>query len=345
MRRSALRAAAAVSGALLLAGCGVGIQDLPLGRSVPGDNYTVTLQLAHADGILIGADVRTGQRVIGRVSKLSTDTVGAAVDLTLASSVELPDNVEAAVELPSALGSPFVRLRVPPEPSSTPLSNGDVIVEERTEIGPQIESALAALGTVLTGSGFAQLQTVIDELNTAFAGRPQEVRGLLDTMTTLTGAAIDNRSDFVAAVDLAQDVSGQLVAQQDVLDECLETVPQATTLLAQQRDRLSSLLESSARLAEHADVVLSSAALDGMVEDGATVLATLRAYNSRIGETLANMNTFLGNFDRAAKGDYLTFDGTLDIPAGIENLLTGGLAPDAAHGPGTLRALLSGGAG
>ncbi|WFR72578.1 MCE family protein [Prescottella defluvii] len=335
--------ATAAGGALLLTGCGVGIQDLPLGRSVPGESYTVTVQLAHADGILTGAEVRTGQRVIGRVSRLSTDTVGAAVDLSLSSAVELPDNVEAAIELPSALGSPFVRLKIPQEPSGTELADGDVIVQSRTEIGPQIESALATLGMILTGSGFDQLRTVIDELDTAFAGRSQIVRGLLDTMTELTGTATEHRDDFGAAIDLARNISAQLVEQQDVLDGFLDTVPEATTVLAQQRDRLAPLLESSARLAEHADVVLSSTSLDGIVADGATVVETLRSYNSRIGETLTNMNTFLGNFDRAVKGDYLVFDGTLDIPAGIENLLTGGMT-SRPSGASSLQTLLSGGA-
>ncbi|MDH6282438.1 MCE family protein [Prescottella agglutinans] len=343
MRRRVLAATAAAGGALLLTGCGIGIQDLPLGRSVPGENYTVTVQLAHADGILTGAEVRTGQRVIGRVSGLSTDTVGAAVDLSLSSTVELPDNVEAAIELPSALSSPFVRLKIPQEPSGTALADGDVIVQSRTEIGPQIESALATLGTILTGSGFDQLRTVIDELDTAFAGRSQKVRGLLDTMTQLTGTATEHRDDFGAAIDLARNISAQLVEQQDVLDGFLDTVPEATTILARQRDRLAALLESSARLAEHAEVVLSSTSLDGIVADGATVVETLCSYNSRIGETLTNMNTFLGNFDRAVKGDYLVFDGNLDVPAGIENLLTGGMTARPG-GAGSLPTLLSGGA-
>ncbi|RDI28153.1 phospholipid/cholesterol/gamma-HCH transport system substrate-binding protein [Rhodococcus sp. AG1013] len=335
----------ALAGALAATGCGTGIQDLPLGRSVPGDNYTVSVQLAHADGLL-GADVRHGQRVIGRVAHLSPDTVGAVVDLNLTSSVELPDNVEAAVELPSALGSPFIRLREPEQPSGTALSDGDVIALSRTEIGPQIESALATLGAVLTGSGFDQLQTVIGELNAAFDGRPQQVRNLLDTVTALTGTATQHQQDFDAATDLAADISRQLVAQLDVIDGFLDTAPETVTILAGQRDRIASLLDSSARLAEHVDFVTSqsSTGLGAVLGDTATVLASLRSYNSRIGETLANMNSFLGNFDRAAKGDYLMFDGTLDIPAGIENLITGGTAAPPPEA-GSMRSLLSGGIG
>lgn len=343
MRRATILGGA-LAGTVLVAGCGAGIQDLPLGRSVPGENYTVRVQLAHADGLLMGADVRNGQRVVGRVADLSTDTVGALVDLSLSSSVPLPDNVEVAVELPSALGSPFIRLRAPEQPSTDTLADGDVIVESRTEIGPQIESALAALGAILTGSGFDQLQTVLGELNVAFAGRPQQVRGLLDTVTTLTGAAMEHREDFDAAMQLAADISSRFASQQQTIDGFLDVAPEVTNVLVQQRERITTLLDSSAALAGHVDFVLSqsSTGLDPMLGDTATVLASLRSFNASIGETLTAMNGFLDNFGRAAKGDYLMFDGTLDIPGSIENLLTGGTAAPPAEAV-SLQSLLSGG--
>ena len=49
---------------LAFGGCSAGIQDLPLGRSADGDAYNVALQLAGADGLVLGADVRSGQKVI-----------------------------------------------------------------------------------------------------------------------------------------------------------------------------------------------------------------------------------------------------------------------------------------
>ncbi len=82
---------------LAFGGCSAGIQDLPLGRSADGDAYNVALQLAGADGLVLGADVRSGQKVIGRVSALSADVVGADVTLSLDAATPLPDNVEASV--------------------------------------------------------------------------------------------------------------------------------------------------------------------------------------------------------------------------------------------------------
>ncbi|WP_305093604.1 MCE family protein [Prescottella sp. R16] len=322
----------AVGAAVLLTGCSAGIQDLPVGRSVPGENYTVTLELVRADGLLVGADVRSGQRVIGRVAGLSTGESGAAAELSLSAAAPMPRDVSAAVELPSALGSPFVRLRAPQDPSPVPLVDGDVIAESRTEVGPQLESALATLGTVLTGSGIDQLATVVDELNVAFADRPQQVRVLLDALTALTGTATGQRTELRASIDLAADVSRQLAARQEVLDGFLDVVPAATTVLAGQRDRLAALAASTARLTEHADAVLAAGELDALVEDGATVVASLRSFNDRIGETLTAMNTFTANFGRAVKGDYLMFDGTLDVPAGLETLMTGGVPLDGTGG-------------
>lgn len=332
-------------------GCGVGMQDLPLGLSADGADYTVTLQLATAEGLLLGADVRTGQKVIGRVANLDTDTIGATVGLSLEQATELPDNVLAAVELPSALGSPFIRLTPPPDPSTRPLQDGDVIVEERTVIGPQVESMLATVGTVVTGSGLGQLQTVIEELNAAFAGRGGEVRGLTDSMTVLLGKAVANQDDFQTAIDTAARVAQQLAAQQGTVDAYLDAMPDAVRALTEQRDSIAALLQSSRQLTDTANTVVAGDpdGLGAMVSDASTVIATLASFNSEIGSTLANMNTFLDNFGRSVHGDYLNFDGALQVPETIDMLVTGGTPPGGAESApvlgaaGDLADLLQGG--
>ncbi|GAA4471586.1 MCE family protein [Rhodococcus olei] len=351
MRHRTIRLVAVAACALALTGCGVGMQDLPLGRTADGPAYTVTLQLATAEGLLPGADVRTGQRVIGRVRSLATDTIGATARLSLEQQTELPADVLASVELPSALGNPFIRLTPPPDPSARPLRDGDVIVESATTIGPQVESALATVGTIVTGSGLGQLQTVVEELDAAFAGRSGEVRGLMDTMNTLMATANANRGEFDAAIDTATRISGRLTAQQSVVDGYLDAMPAAVRVLGAQRDSIASLLRSTTQLAETADAVAGGGpdGLGGMISDASTVVATLASFNSEIGGTLDSMNTFMGNFIRSVHGDYLNFDGALDVPASIRKLLTGGPLPGgAASTPvagtaGDLAALLRGG--
>ena len=232
---------------------------------------------------------------------------GADVTLSLDAATPLPDNVEASVELPSALGNPFIRLLVPEVPSGSMLSDGDTIPESRTEIGPQVESALATLGTVLTGSGFDQLDTVVRELNTAFSGRSGEVRSLTDTLTSLMAEASSHRSEFDEAVDLAARVSSQLAGQRDVVDNYLDSVPQVVSILVGQKDQIAGLLNSTVQLATNANTILDSSpnGLDAMLHDASTVVGTLDSFNSEIGQTLTNMNGLLENFTGAVQGDYL----------------------------------------
>ncbi|EME21256.1 MCE family protein [Rhodococcus triatomae] len=347
-----IRRLTAVSASLLITtGCGVGMQDLPLGLSADGADYTVTLQLATAEGLLLGGDVRTGQKVIGRIAGLDTDVAGAKVELSLEEATPLPDNVLAAVELPSALGSPFIRLTPPPDPSDRPLQDGDVIVEESTTIGPQIESMLATLGTIVTGSGLGQLQTVMHELDVAFSGRGPQVRSLTDSMTVLLDKAVVNQDDFQIAIDTAARIAGQLSAQQGTVDAYLDTMPEAVRALTDQRNSIAALLTASRQLTDTANSVVGGDpdGLGAMVTDAQTVLSTLAGFNSEIGSTLDSMNSFLDNFSRSVHGDYLNFDGALDVPATIDMLVTGGDSlGTAASAPvmgvaGDLSALLQGG--
>src|SRR5689334_12010296 len=159
----------------------IGIQDLPLGRTSPTDTMAVTVVLPTADGITIGADVRNGQKVVGRVSGMNLAASGASVQLSLADADGLDSGTVASVELPSALGNPFVRLSSAQLAPQRALRDGDVIPPSHTELGPQIESALATFGALLSRSGVDQLATIVTELDKAFGGRADKVRGLIDS--------------------------------------------------------------------------------------------------------------------------------------------------------------------
>ncbi len=64
-----------------------------------------------------------------------------------------------------------------------------------------------------------------------------------------------------------------------------------------------------------------------------------------MGQTLTHMNQFMANFTRSIRGDYLVFDGALDIPGGIDKILTGGmlLSGQPLPTPGDLTDALTGG--
>ena len=184
-----------------------GVQDLPLGIGLDGAE-TVTLELPTAEGIAIGADVRTGQRVVGQVSSMSLSPTGASVQLRLQDGAGLPADSTASVELPSALGNPFVRLSAPASATARALRDGDVIPPSRTQLGPQIESALATFGALMSRSGVDQLAGIVTEAahrRVPSSANATAVRAALGADSGAPEADIDN-DRIVDSVDADQTI-------------------------------------------------------------------------------------------------------------------------------------------
>lgn len=330
--------------ALTLSGCSVGLQDMPVGGV--GNTFDVRADLSTADGVVAGADVRNGQQVVGRVTDIALADGVAQLTIALDNGTELPANVKAAVEIPSALGTPFIRLEAPENPTGK-LTAGAVIEKDDTTIGPQVEGTLAALGEVVNGSGLGQLQSVMQSLNTAFASRPEKVGELIDTLNNLLNHSSEYTADFNRAIAVSADVSEAFANQQDQIAKFLEETPKAVTVLAQQRDRIASLMQQTTGLAQNLAQITDGRQqlLNDLVPDAQKLVNSLAVFNDDVGETLTNMTEFMKNFSSAVKGDYLVFDGALDIPGGIDKILTGGmlLAGEPLPSPKDLLDVLSGG--
>ncbi len=305
----------------------------------------VTVVLPTADGITIGADVRNGQKVVGRVSDMTMSASGASVQLSLRDADRLGANTVASIELPSALGNPFVRLSAPAHEPQRALQDGDVIPPSHTELGPQIESALATFGALLSRSGVDQLGTIVTELDKAFGGRSDKIRGLLDSMSMLTAKASEHQGEFDQAISLAADITDQFDREQKSVTGYPDAVPKVVALLDVQRAKLKTLFASTTALAATANNVLSAADLTALVADANTVVGMLGSFNDRLGATLSSMNGFLDHFNSSVHGDYLMFDGALDIPGTIDKILTGGLLVNGTPitGDVALQGFLSGG--
>ncbi|QDQ96610.1 MCE family protein [Tomitella fengzijianii] len=342
-RRGVLAAVAAtVAAGMSTAACGPGLQDLPVGHEAEGDSYGVTAVFDHADRVMPGAPVRIGQLTVGRVHDLSTDGRAADVRLSLRSDVDIPADASAVIEVPSALGSPFVRIEPdggagdgPERGGERMLADGDTIPLARTRVGPELETSLATLGLLLNGSGLDQLQTVMAELDAAYGGRGGQVRGLIDDANTLLGDVDAQREGLDRTLAAMDSLTGTLAGHQDDIDRALVQAAPMATLLAAQGDRIADLVDSGADLAAHADALLSTSSvrIGAEIDQVSRILEALSGFNATDTDTLRSADEFIASFTSVIRGDYLLFDGALDIPRSLFELWAGERLPAASQPP------------
>lgn len=318
---SRLRGAAA---ALLLAaagalssGCGLGLEDVPLPSLVDGPTYDLTIEFADALNLPVDAPVKLDGATVGQVSSVDAGEYVAEVELALSTSVELRETSRAEIRLTSPMGTAFVQLF--PGKKGDLLAAGDTLPASATGSAPDVTDLLSALSTVVTGGSFADVSTIITELNTALTGNARDVRHLLTRLdTTVTGL----NADFPRIDRLTSALDRLTTRLADDLPEITRSLTDLTDLVTSldaQRADLVTAMESLRDL----DLVatpLTAAVRDdlvGQLQDMRPVVRSLLRGRKDIDGVMAGLVAFAGGSDRAAPGDYANFDLTflLDLEA------------------------------
>lgn len=334
---------------LLVSGCGLSLQRLPLDSGLPGDTYGVTMVFADVASLPVGGQVRVGQAVVGRIESMSTRDFQAHVRVRMDAGVPLPREVTANIEVAAALGEQFIALTVPEGQSAGRLGDGDVIDVRHTSRGPEVEDMLATIGTMLGGSGLDQLGTIVRETNAALGGREQQVRDLFGELDRLLGALDAHRADIDRALDSLNALTGTVNAERDTLHAALTEIRPAVEVLVSQQDSFTTLLTHVDSLSTVTDDVLDRTQ-DQLVDRVATIrpiLDELAGLDADLGALLTAMDAFAPLFERAVPSDYLQLDAELNVSGTLVSLLTGATAmsslPLGAPPPGGLEELLEAG--
>ncbi|TCO46673.1 MCE family protein [Actinocrispum wychmicini] len=160
-----------------------------LDRLFGASGYIVTVQLPDSGGIFTNAEVTYRGVTVGRVGQLHLAQDGVDVDLQMDSSgPSIPASTRAVVANRSAIGEQYVDLQ-PTSPAGPYLVGGSVIPRDRTAIPPAADTVLSNLDGFVRGVPTESLRTVVDELNTAFAGAGPDLQRLLDATGQFTATA------------------------------------------------------------------------------------------------------------------------------------------------------------
>jgi phospholipid/cholesterol/gamma-HCH transport system substrate-binding protein len=305
-----------------VSGCGWrGLNSLPLPGTAgegPG-SFTIQVQLPDVTSLQQNSRVRVGDVTVGNVSRIERQDWHALLTLRLAGDVDLPANATAKLGQTSLLGSMHVELAPPNAvPPQGKLHEGSLIPLSSAGMYPTTEQTLSAMSLLLNGGGVGQIQDITQALSTAFAGREQDLRSLLEQLDKFVSDLNDQRDDIIAASDSLNNLVGQFAADEPVVDHALRTLPDALALLRDERSKLADALDQFGKFS-----ALTANAVD---QTKGNLVAELGQLGSVL-ESLANAGPALTrgpemlvaypwptqNLEKWVRGDYANLTAILDL--------------------------------
>ena len=281
-----------------LSGCGWrGLNSLPLPGTKGGGpgSYEIQAQLPDVNNIEENSRVRVGDATVGNVTKIERQGWHALVTLRLDGTVNLPANATAKMGQTSLLGSQHIELAPPTDvPPEGHLHNGSLIPLRNAGAYPTTEQTLAAISMLLNGGGVGQLQDVVQTFSTAFRGREQDLRSLIEQLDKFVGYVNDQTGDIIGATDGLNRLVGTFADNKPVVDRALHTIPDALAVLRDERASLVEALDQFGKFnALAVDVVNQTK--DNLVKelkDLAPVLRSLADAGPALTRSLSMLTTF-----------------------------------------------------
>lgn len=317
-------AAVAVAATLVFtsSGCGwQGLNSLPLPGTEgngPG-SFEIRAQMPDVSNIQPNSRVRVGDVTVGHVSKIELEGAHALVTMQLNGDVELPANATANIGLTTIFGSLHIELAPPVgREARGRLAGGALIPLSRSTASPTPEQTLAALSLVLNGGGVGQAGDITEALSSAFRGREQDLRSLLEQSEKFISNVDEQSGDIIAATDSLNDLVGTFAAQQPVLDRAVQTIPDALAVLNGQQNNLVDAADQLGKFsALTTDTVNKSKAnLVAELQQVGPVLESLANAGPALTRSLGVLPTYPfpnANIDKWQRGDAANLTAVIDL--------------------------------
>jgi phospholipid/cholesterol/gamma-HCH transport system substrate-binding protein len=298
-----------------------GLNSLPMpGTEGTGPaSFTIQAQMPNVTNIQQNSRVRVGDVTVGNVTNIELQGWHALVTMKLNGDTDLPANATAKVGQTSLLGTLHIELASPTDqPPQGKLHDGSVIQLASASSYPTTEQTLGAISLVLNGGGIGQVQDITKALSTAFAGREKDVRSLINQLDIFIGHLDDQKDDILSATDSLNNLVGQFAEHKPALDEALRTIPDALTVLKDQRENLVNALDRFGKFSAlaHSTINQTKDALVSELKDIGPVLESLANAGPAMTRSLSALATYpwpTENVQKWFRGDYANLTLVLDL--------------------------------
>lgn len=240
------------------------------------DEVSYAARFPEAAGIERENEVRVAGVRVGSVERVELKGAEVEVRFTVARNVRLGDRTRAAIKLKTLLGTKF--LEIQPDGSGE-LEAGAVIPRERTEVPFQIYEAFDQLSGNLDEIDVRTLSQAFETLSETFRDSGDNSQAALQGLQRIS-RTIASRDDELRRLLTNTRVVTRALAERDVeLTRLLGDAELVLQVVQQRRQVISSLLDSSARLAAELTSLVrdNRAVIDPLLRDLHAVAEVLRA--------------------------------------------------------------------
>ncbi|MFW0789233.1 MlaD family protein [Gordonia sp. CPCC 205333] len=218
--------------ALLLTGCGVQAIDLPLpGTAMSGDGYRISIAFASALNLPAKAKVYLDGVEVGIVDTISLRDRDAVVDAHIRKGVVLSAQTTARIKQSSLLGDLYVNLSQPTSGSKGTLSDGGHLPRSQTSPADNVEDMLRSISTFVVGAPFADIASVVNEVNSAMPS-PAELISLRRAGLQALHDVATSEPELNTILDSAASISATLGRNSNRVDYLLTQGPPRVAGLA-----------------------------------------------------------------------------------------------------------------
>ncbi|WP_188584958.1 MCE family protein [Gordonia jinhuaensis] len=251
-RSAALWATVCVVVTVLLTGCGampsLTVEQLPLpAPGGVGDGITVTARFDNALNLPDKAKVKLGGTDVGEVTSIRAQDYSAIVTMRVKRSARVAVGTGAQLRQATPLGDVFVALTAPARTTGAVMSDGDMITGP-TGAAATVEDILVSATAIVDGGALTQLQQIVQELSLAVGGHGDEIRGVVDGLTTAIRRLNDNSVEVDHSLDQLAGLTGDLAAGRQkitagirALGPALDTVTNQTSSILSTFDTVRSV--------------------------------------------------------------------------------------------------------
>lgn len=309
---------------LVASGCGLSLESVPMPSGVSGPSYEVKAQFRNALNLPEGAPVKLRGNRVGTVQEIRAHDYVARVTLRLRKDTPIVRGTRAEVRTTAPMGEAYVELTPPADTGhAVALADGDTLPLSATTTAPDVSDLLVALSATVTGGPFADISTIIKQLDVALEGRTGNVHDLLARLDTLVTGLNAHTDDIDRVLDGMDRLGSALAADAPTLSRAIDDLTPAISTLRGQRASLMTMLDRITRLSTVSRRAISATkdSLVRQVEEVGPVLSTLIANMDQMRPLLQGVLDFGSALDSASPGDYARFDLTaLLAPGDLSNL-------------------------